>query len=127
MAEQSDGLNRWVGRELFDANARKIGTITGLGFPRRKFGTLWLLVETAGADKIPVPLIGIRSSGDRLVLPYPKSYVEGGPTLVQDRPLSQDEFRRLGLHYGFDDELPGATCCQSCGLCRAKRQADRSL
>jgi hypothetical protein len=45
---------------------------------------------------------------------------------VQDRPLSQAEFRRLGLHYGFDDELPGATCCQSCGLCHAKRKADRS-
>lgn len=126
MAEQSDRLNRWIGRELFDANGLKIGTITGPGFPRRKFGALWLLVETAGADKIPVPLSEIRSSGDRLVLPYAKSYVEGGPTVVQDRPLSQEEFRRLALHYGFGDELPGATCCQGCGLCRARRREDRS-
>jgi hypothetical protein len=126
IAEQSDKLSRWIGRELFDANAQKIGTITGPGFPRRKFGTMWLLVETTGLDKIPVPLIGIRSSGDRLVLPYPKSYVESGPTIVQDRPLSRAELRRLGLHYGFDHELPGATCCQSCGLCRAGRRAERS-
>ncbi len=126
MVEQSDKLSRWIGRELFDANAQKIGAITGLAFTRRKFGTTWLLVETAGVDKIPVPLIEIRTSGDRLVLPYPKSYVETGPTVVQDRPLSQAELRRLGLHYGFDDELPGATCCQSCGLCRAGRRAERS-
>jgi hypothetical protein len=122
VAEQSDRLNRWIGRELFDANARMIGTITGLAFPRRKFGTMWLLVETAGADRIPVPLTEIRSSGDRLVLPYPKTYVEGGPAIVQDRPLSQAEFRRLAFHYGFDDQLPGATCCQSCGLCGARRR-----
>jgi hypothetical protein len=125
MTEQSDRLDQWNGRELFDANAQKIGTIAGLGFPRRMFGTRWLLVEAAGAAKIPVPLIGIRSSGDRLVLPYPKSYVENGPTIVQDRPLSQAELRRLGLHYGFDNELPGAPCCQGCGLCRIRRRADR--
>jgi hypothetical protein len=126
MVEQSVKQSPWIGRELFDANAQMIGTITGLAFPRRKFGTTWLLVETAGAGKIPVPLIEIRSSGDRLVLPYPKSYVESGPTLAQDGPLSQADLRRLGLHYGFDDQLPGATCCQGCGLCRARRRAERS-
>jgi hypothetical protein len=121
MAEQSEKLSGWIGRDLFDANAERIGTIAGLSFPRRKFGTMWLLVETAGAQKIPVPLIGVRSSGDRLVLPYSKSYVESGPTIVHDRPFSRTELRRLGLQYGFDNELPGATCCQSCGLCRAQR------
>lgn len=126
MVEQSDKPNPWIGRELFDANAQKIGTITGLGFPRRKFGTTWLLVETVGAHKIPVPLIGIRSSGDRLVLPYPKSYVESGPTVAEDSPFSQAELRRLALYYGFDNQLPGATCCQDCGLCRAGRRAARS-
>lgn len=126
MAEQGDGPAPWSGRELFDANAETIGTIVGFGFPRRKFGTKWLMIETADAVKIPVPLIGIRSSGDRLVLPYPKSYIESGPAIVHDRPLSRAEERRLGLHYGFDDLLPGATCCQGCGLCRARRRAERS-
>ncbi len=126
MVGQSDKLNPWIGRELFDAYAQKIGMITGLGFPRRKFGTTWLLVETADAVWIPVPLIGIRSTDDRLVLPYPKSYIESGPTVVEDSPLSQEELRRLGLHYGFDNQIPGATCCQGCGLCRAGRRAERS-
>lgn len=126
MVEQGRRLNQWIGRELFDAHARKIGTITGLGFPRRMFGTTWLLVETADGAKMPVPLVGIRSSGDRLVLPYPKSYVESGIAVVPDRPLSQAELRWLGLNYGFDDELPGATCCQGCGLCRARRRTEHS-
>jgi hypothetical protein len=123
MAEGIDRSNPWIGRELFDANGRSIGAITGPGFPRRKFGTKWLLVESASGAKILVPVIGIRTSGDRLVLPYPKSYIESGPTLVQDQPLSQSELRRLGLHYGFDDQLPGATCCQGCGLCHVRRKA----
>ena len=125
MAEQSDKLNPWIGRELFDARGLKIGTVSGLGLPRRKFGTIWLLVETEAGDKVPVPLIGIRSSGDRLVLPYPKSYVESGPTVAHDGPLSQAELRRLALHYGFDDQLPGAAGCHGCGLCRAGRRAGR--
>jgi hypothetical protein len=126
MVEQSDKLNRWIGRELFDANARKIGTITGLGLPRRMYGTRWLRVETADAAKVLVPLIGIRSSGDRLVLPYPKSYVESGPGVVQDRPLSESDLRRLGLRYGFDDQIAGVTsCCQGCGLCTARKRAER--
>ena len=127
MVNKSDKLSEWIGRELFDANAQRIGTITGLGFPRRLFGTKWLLVETVGAAKIPVPLIGIRSSRGRLVLPYPKSYIESGPTEVRDRPLSEEQLRRLGLHYGFDNELPGAqSCCQGCGLCTVRRRAERS-
>jgi hypothetical protein len=123
MAEQNDRLNSWNGRELFDASARKIGTITGLAFPRRRFGTRWLLVETADAVRLPVPLVEVRSSGDRLVLPYPKSYIESGTAISHDRPLTQDEERRLGLHYGFYDEAPGASCCQGCGLCRVNKQA----
>ena len=127
MPSKNDRLNEWIGRELFDANAQRLGKITGLGFPRRLFGTKWLLLETARAAKIPVPLIGIRSSGGRLVLPYPKSYIESGPTEVHDRPLSEEELRRLGLHYGFDNELPGTpNCCQSCGLCGARKRAERS-
>jgi hypothetical protein len=120
MTEQELGPAPWIGRELFDANAKRIGTIAGLAFPRRRFGTKWLSVETDDAKLIPVPLIGIRTSGDRLVLPYPLSYIKGGPAIVDDQPLSQAEQRRLGLHYGFDNRLAGVGCCQTCGLCHAR-------
>jgi hypothetical protein len=123
MDKQGERPNPWIGRELFDAYAQKIGTITGLAFPRKRLGTSWLLVETAGGARVPVPIVGIQTRGDRLVLPYPKSYVESGPTLAPDQPPSQAELRRLGLQYGFDDRVPGITsCCRDCGLCQRHRR-----
>lgn len=124
MAERDDGLNGWLGRELFDAKAEKIGIIAGLGYPRAKFGTLWLLVETATATTVLVPAAQISSSGDRLTLPYPKTYIEGAPAVEQGRRLSRAEKRRLCLHYGFEDELPGSGCRQGCGLCGAPRRGE---
>jgi hypothetical protein len=126
MAEQNDKQTAWTGRELFDANGRKIGTISGLGYQGDKFGTGWLLVETAAAARqVFVPVDQIRSSGDRLVLPYPLGYVESAPAIDDGRPLSQAEERRLCLHYGIDYLLPGTECLQGCGLCRARRRAER--
>ena len=55
MAKQSDSQNPWIGRELFDARGLKIGTVGGLGLPRRKFGTVWLLVKTAGDASTRAP------------------------------------------------------------------------
>ena len=123
MAEQIDVQTSWAGRELLDANAQKIGTITGLAFPRKKFGTSWLLVDATGAGNLPVPTIAIRATGDRLVLPYPKSYIESGPALAEDAPFTKEQLRRLGLHYGFGEGLGGASCCRTCGLCRSGKVA----
>ena len=126
MTGQSDEQAEWSGRELFDANGARIGRIAGRGFPRKKFGTTWLLAETGGAKSVLVPAEQIHSSGDRLVLPYPKTYVESGPSVEQDQQLSKADERRLRLHYGLDSGLPNSGCRQACGLCMAKRRAQRS-
>jgi hypothetical protein len=136
MAEQGDRLAEWNGRELFDANGAMIGRIAGLGYPRRKFGAWWLLVETGGGEelsaeklgaaKLFVPADQISSAHDRLVLPYSKTYVESGPSVEQDQLLSKTDERRLALHYGLDSGLSGSQCRQGCGLCMAKRRAERA-
>lgn len=127
MAERIDKPAEWTGRDVFDAHGHRMGAITGLAFPRRRFGTRWLVLQSEGGVRLPVPLIGIRSTGGRLVLPYPRSYVESGPAIVDDQQLSQDDQRRLGLHYGFDDQVAGVNrCCQTCGLCSAARKARQS-
>ena len=73
-----------------------------------------------------MPVVEIRSVGERLVLPYPLSYIESGPTIRQDQPLSKAEMRRLSLHYGFSDSMPGTrSCCRTCGLCYAAKRAER--
>jgi hypothetical protein len=125
MDEQGEGLPQWNGREVFDAKAEKIGTIAGLGYPRKKFGTVWLLVETEGARTVLVPGDQIRSSGDRLVLPYLKTYVEGGPAVENGQPPSQAEERRLRLHYGIDSGSLNSGCAAGCGMCMANRRVQR--
>lgn len=126
MAKQVDELTEWIGRELLDASAKEIGTIAGLGYPRRKFGTAWLLVSTTAAKRVLVPADQISASDGSLTLPYPKTYVEDAPALEQDRPLSRAEERRLCLHYGLESQLPNSGCRQGCGLCMAKRRAERA-
>jgi len=136
--EHQDALNGRRGRELFDATGAKIGTVLGLGYPRPKFGTLWLAVETAGAGPataaatggeaggteaaatmaaaaraVLVPAAQVQESGERLTLPYPKTYVAAGPAVEPGGRLSRQEERRLCLHYGFEDELPGGGCRQA--------------
>jgi hypothetical protein len=126
MAKQVDELAEWMGQELLDAGGHKIGMIAGLGYPRRKFGTAWLLVETAAEKKVLVPADQISSSDNRLVLPYPKTYVEDAPALEQNEPLSRAQERRLCLHYGLESQLPNSGCSRGCGLCMAQRRAERS-
>ena len=109
----------WQGRDLFDATGKRIGTIAGLAYPRKKFGVTWLLVQTA-AGTILAPGEQILRSPERLVLPYPKTYVDGGPVMEPDRPLSRSEEHRLCMHYGLDTAVPNRSCRQGCGLCQAR-------
>jgi|WetSurMetagenome_2_1015567.scaffolds.fasta_scaffold87356_2 hypothetical protein len=124
MALQPDDLALWIGKELFDTDNEKIGSIVRLGYPRRRFGSAWLLVEIASGRTVLVPADQIRSSDDRLSLPYVKSYVESAPTIEQDEDLARAAERRLRLHYGLDFMVPG-TACYGCGLCRANRRYQR--
>jgi hypothetical protein len=123
MAGHDEGLADWSGRELLDASGAKIGKIAGLGYSRPQFGTMWLLVDTAAANMVLVPADQLRRVGERLTVPYSKTYVEGGPAVERGRRLSRTEKRRLGLHYGFDQGLPG-TSCDSCGLCGTRRRGE---
>lgn len=115
---------KWSGSELFDAGGERIGAVAGLGYPRKRFGATWLLVDTA-AGTVLVPAEQIRQLPDRLVLPYPRTYVEAGPPVEQDQPLSRAQERRLCLHYGLESAMPNSGCRQGCGLCQSRRRAKR--
>jgi acetyl esterase/lipase len=118
-------VSEWIGREVFDVGAKRIGTIIGLGYARRKFGTTWLLVDAGGVQAILVPADQINCAGDRLVLPYPKAYVEGAPGVEQGRPLSPEGERRLRLHYGLHSGSLNTGCSAGCGMCMASRRDRR--
>jgi hypothetical protein len=125
MADPTQELTRWNGRDLFDANARKIGVIAGPGYARRRFGTGWLLVEMDPARLVMVPADQIVVRGERLVLPYPRTYVECAPTVERDSSPTPADERRLRLHYGIEGGAPNAGCQAGCGLCMARKRAER--
>lgn len=125
MAADADELARWTGRDLFDAHGQRIGAIAGLGFPRRKFASWWLLVDDAAGKHLLVPAEPIRATNNRLVFPYTKGYVDFAPSFDLDHPLSKEDERRLGLHYGFCGRMPGNDCRVGCGLCMANKRLSR--
>ena len=122
MASPCSEVEAWFGHELFDVNGRLVGTIDGLAFPRRKFGSCWLVVAGTWGKNAVVPAEPITVKGERLVLQYVKGYIETGPALVDDQPLSKAEEQRLALHWGFSNRMPGSQC-HACGLCLATRRA----
>jgi hypothetical protein len=126
MTDPAETLAELNGRDVFDVNGELIGPISGLAYPRKKFGSIWLLVKTADAKQLVIPAEEITTSRGRLELPYPKRYVEGGPTFDPDQPFTHLEERRLRLHYGLDFGMKGARCDRGCGLCHAVRRRERA-
>ncbi len=112
----------WTGRDIYDVNGRRIGIISDQGHLGARFGTAWLPVETETGNRVLVPVEQVESSDDRLVLPYPKTYIEGAPAPTTGRRLSRAQERRLCLHYGYDSQLPGVACRQACGLCHVGKR-----
>ena len=117
-----DEVSEWSGRDLFDVRGQRIGSIVGLGYARRKFGATWLLVDTGGPRAVLVPADQMSCTGDRLVLPYPKTYVEGGLAAEPGQPLSADEERRLRLYYGIGAGSLDPGCYVGCGMCMIGRR-----
>jgi hypothetical protein len=111
-----------AGRQLFDTKGELIGVIAGAGYERKKFGTEWLLIETVSGRRTLVPADRITDSGERLVLPYPKGYVDTGPVLEGDAPLTPAGERLLRLHWGIGGAGPNSQCMTGCGLCMANQR-----
>ena len=128
MSESAGISADWSGLEVFDTNGQRIGKVVGRGFPRKRFGTTWLLVQTDGGRRMLVPGEQLQhSEGERVVLPYALSYVMAGPAVEEGRPLSPAEERQLRFHYGIVSGAPPSGCRVGCGLCMAnKREIRRS-
>ena len=125
MTHQFDDIVTWTGRELFDATGKSVGTIAGLAYLRKKYGTEWLLVKVGTgetAKTVLVPAEQIMPADTHLRLPYTKSYVEGAPALAEGERLAKADERLLLLHYGLDSRMYNSTCRLGCGLCMANRR-----
>ena len=64
-------VEAWFGHELFDVNGQLVGTIDGLAFPRRKFGSCWLVVAGTWGKNAVVPAEPITVKYDTHILENP--------------------------------------------------------
>lgn len=112
-----------TGRQLFDFKGELIGVIAGAGYERKRFGTEWLIIETVSGRSTLIPADRVEDSAGRLTLPYPRGYIDTGPVLEGDAPLTAAGERLLRLHWGIGGAGPNKQCMTGCGLCMAGRRA----
>ena len=104
MAHMDEHEEGWVGLEVFDANGRKIGTVTDVRYGRNTGELVWLIVKTGlfGWKKVAVPSNEVDRQGGRVVARVAKGRITGAPGVSMNRILADDEERNICTYYGFD-------------------------
>jgi sporulation protein YlmC with PRC-barrel domain len=101
MKENENRETQWSGRDVYDMDGDKIGTVQGAR--RGVVGdAVWLVVKTelVDAGKILVPASEVRSAGDRLSVPYTKERVRNSPQ-VDAHALSESAEGELCRYFGL--------------------------
>jgi sporulation protein YlmC with PRC-barrel domain len=125
MADQSTQTSRrskLAGRDIYDARGTRVGTVIGMRRGNPEIEPSCLVVETEAPDtkKVLVPREIVEASGDRLVVPYHRDYVRGGPSPAADEPLSEADSRALCARYGLEPVSGSSGRGEGCGLCRRR-------
>lgn len=104
MGETDERLVGWIGLGLFDADGKKVGTVTDVRYGEYTGELVWLIVKTGlfGWKKVAVPAKEVDRQGDRLVTRVDKGRVASAPGVTAHKVLADDEERRLCTYYGLD-------------------------
>jgi sporulation protein YlmC with PRC-barrel domain len=104
MAEKHEISTRWIGHDLLDLNAEKIGTIEDIRLGEAAGSLKWLVVGTGllGAKKILVPAGEVRATDDAIVVSFTKDRVKKAPGVDADKLFSDVEERKVCAYYGLD-------------------------
>jgi uncharacterized protein (TIGR02271 family) len=92
----------WRGRDLYDNDGGKIGSIDEIYLDRESGDPEWAVVTTGlfGTKRTFVPLGEAQPSEDGVRVPFEKSAVKDAPNIDPDGQLSHEEERALYTHYG---------------------------
>jgi len=92
----------WRGRDLYDNDGSKIGSIDEIYLDRESGDPEWAVVTTGlfGTKRTFVPLSEASPSEDGVRVPFEKSTVKDAPNIDPDGQLSHEEERTLYSHYG---------------------------
>lgn len=94
----------WRGRDLYDNDGDKIGSIDDIYLDRETDQPEWAVVTTGlfGTKRTFVPLAEATPSEEGVRVPFEKATVKDAPRIDPDGELSSDEERTLYRHYGRD-------------------------
>ena len=104
MAQDTQQLQGWIGRNLIDGSGERVGKIADIYLDDETGQPEWLAVSTGmmGGKVSFVPLTGAAVSGNDLQVQFTRDQITGSPDADADGQLSQDEEARLYAHYGYD-------------------------
>src|SRR3954447_1501703 len=90
-------------RTVVDRDGTKVGKVADVFLDNDTGRPEWLLVHTGlfGMRETLVPVAGSQPSGDDLVVPYDKDFIQSAPNVGTDEELSQDDEATLARHYGL--------------------------
>lgn len=105
-----NAYTNWIGRQAVDNSGHKVGKVSQVFLDDTTGAPEWISVKTGVLTNASsfVPLQGVRSEGDRVVLPFDKAMVKGAPAVDEDRDghLDGQEERQLYRYYGRQWEEP---------------------
>jgi hypothetical protein len=97
-----EATHRWQGRTLVDHHGEPLGSIEIIYLDKVTNQPEWALLEAGapGPARTFVPLVSAGEEGDTVRVPFAKILVEGAPSMLADRELSEDQEGELYRHYG---------------------------
>ncbi|HVK34677.1 MAG TPA: PRC and DUF2382 domain-containing protein [Microlunatus sp.] len=103
MLDQND-IDTIVDRDVYGSDGTKIGAARQVYVDDETGAPEWVTVRTGlfGTSESFVPLADATVSGDRVAVPYDKSFVKDAPNLREDGHLTPDQERELDAYYGRD-------------------------
>lgn len=112
-----DQIEALSGGTVTDSAGDKIGKVGQVYLDDRTGEPDWVTVNTGlfGRSESFVPLRGASAEGDALRVGYTKAQVKDAPRVDVDGHLSEDEERRLYVHYGMADDDTGTDAAGTTG------------
>jgi|WetSurMetagenome_2_1015567.scaffolds.fasta_scaffold182360_2 hypothetical protein len=113
---ENDQAESWSGRDLYDMNGDKIGTVAQVRHGDAVGNLTWVVVDPGvPAKRLLIPANDVRSSADRLSVPYTKDRVESAPPVEAHDVLTDGEQVSLCRYYGLvhpGEVTQGAEGCE---------------
>jgi hypothetical protein len=116
MPQNDQAEPRWTGRDLYDVDGHKIGTIDEVRYGDEAGTLAWLIVDPGlfSTKKLLIPANDVRTSESRLSVPYSKERIERAPEAQGGAALTDKDQAALCRYYGLVHPPAGGQVGEGC-------------